>query len=93
MAFAQSGPGRPAADAEIKAKDLTILPNGAGLPKGHGAAKQGEVIFKDKCAVCHNEEGEGRENQYPTKYPMSLTRKTCLRSDCDASGSCCVWRW
>lgn len=33
VAFAQSGPGRPATDAEIKAKDLTILPSGAGLPK------------------------------------------------------------
>jgi cytochrome c len=65
VAFVQSGPGRPATDAEIKAKDLTIMPNGAGLPKGHGDAKQGQAIFKDKCEVCHNEKGEGRENQYP----------------------------
>lgn len=65
VAFAQSGPGRPATDAEIKDKDLTIMPNGAGLPKGHGDAKQGQAIFKDKCAVCHNDKGEGRENQYP----------------------------
>jgi S-disulfanyl-L-cysteine oxidoreductase SoxD len=65
VAFAQSGPGRPATEAEIKAQDLTILPNGTGLPKGRGDAKQGSAIFKDKCAVCHNEKGEGRENQYP----------------------------
>ncbi len=65
MAFAQSGPGRPATEAEIKAMDLTILPNGAGLPQGQGDAKQGQAIFKDKCAVCHNDKGEGRENQYP----------------------------
>ena len=43
-AFAQSGPGRPATDAEVKAKDLTIMPNGAGLPKGHGDAKQGQAL-------------------------------------------------
>ena len=66
IVLAQSEPGRPATDTDIKAKDLTVLPNGAGLPKGHGDAKQGSVIFKDKCAVCHNEQqGEGRENQYP----------------------------
>ncbi len=61
IAFAQ----RPATEAEIKAKDLTVLPNGAGLPKGHGDARQGKTIYKDKCEVCHNEKGEGRENQYP----------------------------
>ena len=33
--------------------------------RGRGDAKQGQTIFKDKCAVCHNEKGEGRENQYP----------------------------
>jgi cytochrome c len=65
MAFAQSGPGRPATEAEIKARDLTVLPTGAGLPKGRGDAKHGQAIFKEKCEVCHNEKGEGRENQYP----------------------------
>jgi len=65
MAFAQSGPGRLATEAEIKARDLTVLPNGAGLPQGRGDAKRGQAIFKEKCEVCHNEKGQGRENQYP----------------------------
>ncbi len=60
--FAQT-PGRPATDAEIKAKDLTILPN--GLPTGHGTAAQGKTIFDQKCKECHGEHGEGQPGKYP----------------------------
>jgi len=60
-----AGQGRPATEAEIKKADFTVLPNGAGLPAGRGTAKLGQAIFKDKCAACHNEKGEGKENQYP----------------------------
>jgi S-disulfanyl-L-cysteine oxidoreductase SoxD len=55
---------RNATEAEIKAKDLTVLPTGAGLPAGHGNAVRGKDLFKEKCAVCHNDHGEGREGQY-----------------------------
>ncbi|MEO8126931.1 MAG: cytochrome c, partial [Bryobacteraceae bacterium] len=42
--------GRPATEAEIKAKDLTILPTGAGLPVGKGDAARGKSVYKEKCA-------------------------------------------
>lgn len=58
-------PGRPATETEIKAKDLTVLPTGGGLPAGHGNAVRGKEVFKDKCAVCHNDNAEGRQGQYP----------------------------
>jgi cytochrome c len=64
VGFAQNL-GRPATEAEIKAKDITILPTGAGLPVGKGNAVQGKTVYKDKCAVCHNDNAEGREAQYP----------------------------
>jgi cytochrome c len=57
--------GRPATEAEIKAKDLTIMPNGAGLPAGRGDAVRGKTVYKEKCAVCHNDNAEGRQGQYP----------------------------
>ena len=57
--------GRPATDAEIKAKDLTVLPTGEGLPSGRGDARAGKLVFKEKCAVCHNDNAEGRQGQYP----------------------------
>ena len=57
--------GRPATEAEIKAKDLTVLPSGAGLPGGKGDAARGKTVYKEKCAVCHNDNAEGRPGQYP----------------------------
>ena len=57
--------GRPATEAEIKAKDLTVLPSGAGLPSGKGDAARGKSVYKEKCAVCHNDNAEGRSGQYP----------------------------
>jgi len=57
--------GKAATEAQIHAIDLTIFSGGTGLPVGKGTAAKGRDIFKDKCAVCHNDKGEGRENQYP----------------------------
>jgi S-disulfanyl-L-cysteine oxidoreductase SoxD len=51
--------GRPAHAQELKAWDISILPDGRGLPVGKGTAKKGEDIFVEKCAACHGEFGEG----------------------------------
>jgi S-disulfanyl-L-cysteine oxidoreductase SoxD len=59
------GQGRPAAAEEIRRLDITVFPDGRGLPVGKGTAAQGEAVYKEKCAVCHNDVGEGREKQYP----------------------------
>src|SRR3954451_17950409 len=56
---------RPATDTDIKAKDLTILPDGTGLPAGSGNAVRGKDVFKQKCADCHGENAEGKAGQYP----------------------------
>lgn len=57
--------GKPASDDKIKAVDITVFPDGRGLPAGSGTAAKGKGIFKEKCAVCHNDQGQGREGQYP----------------------------
>ena len=57
--------GKPATEAQISAVNLTVFPDGTGLPVGKGTAAKGRDLYKDKCAVCHNDKGEGRENQYP----------------------------
>ena len=59
------GQGRPATAEEIRRLDLTVFPDGLGLPVGKGTAARGETVYKEKCAVCHNDKGEGRENQWP----------------------------
>jgi cytochrome c len=66
IAYAQSARiGKPATEAQIKAIDITVLPNGAGLPPGKGTAVRGKDVYKEKCATCHNDKGEGRQGQYP----------------------------
>ena len=52
--------GRPATPNEIAGWDIDVAPDGAGLPPGHGDARQGEVIFAAKCASCHGAHGEGK---------------------------------
>jgi cytochrome c len=47
---------------DIAAWDISISPDGAGLPSGSGTAKQGEVIYATKCASCHGEKGAGNPN-------------------------------
>src|ERR1700730_8343228 len=59
------GMGRPASAEELKQRDITTLPNGAGLPDGKGTAAQGEAVYRDKCASCHGPNGEGNMPQGP----------------------------
>src|SRR2546427_6922508 len=54
--------GRPATPEEIKAVDLSIPPDGTGLPPGQGTARQGEPIFAARCTSCHGAKGEGATN-------------------------------
>jgi mono/diheme cytochrome c family protein len=60
-----SGLGRPASVDELKQRDITTLPSGAGLPDGKGTAAQGEPVYRDKCASCHGPNGEGNMPQGP----------------------------
>jgi S-disulfanyl-L-cysteine oxidoreductase SoxD len=54
--------GRPATAEEIAAWDISIGPDGAGLPAGSGTAKQGEAVYAAKCLACHGEKGAGKPN-------------------------------
>jgi cytochrome c len=54
--------GRPATVDEVAAWDISIGPDGAGLPPGSGTAKQGEAVYAAKCLACHGEKGGGKPN-------------------------------
>jgi len=59
-AFAESPDlGRPIDPADIAPWDISIMPDGTGLPPGGGTPAQGERIFAQKCAMCHGEGGKG----------------------------------
>jgi S-disulfanyl-L-cysteine oxidoreductase SoxD len=54
---ARFGIGRPATKAEIAAWDISIRPDGKGLPPGSGTAQDGKEIYAAKCAACHGRTG------------------------------------
>lgn len=57
-AFAETpGLGKPITEADIKAWNLDVLPDGTGLPAGSGTPAQGAPIYSQKCAACHGENG------------------------------------
>jgi S-disulfanyl-L-cysteine oxidoreductase SoxD len=63
-ALAQQGPklGKPISIEDLAPWDISIGPDGAGLPPGSGTVKQGEATFAAKCQACHNEKGAGTPN-------------------------------
>ncbi len=48
------------APADVAAWDISIDPDGAGLPAGSGNSKQGEAYYDAKCASCHGAKGAGK---------------------------------
>ncbi len=53
--------GRAATANEIARRDISIAPDGKGLPAGEGTAAEGAVIFENRCRECHGPEGEGAD--------------------------------
>ena len=51
--------GKPLDEAAIANWDISILPDGTGLPKGSGNSAQGAAIFAEKCSACHGDNARG----------------------------------
>jgi S-disulfanyl-L-cysteine oxidoreductase SoxD len=54
--------GKPLDPAELAAWDISILPDGTGLPAGSGTPAQGARVYAQKCLACHGENGKGGIN-------------------------------
>jgi cytochrome c len=52
--------GQPLALDQTAAIDISVLPNGDGLPNGRGTAREGAKVYATHCAACHGDQGEGR---------------------------------
>jgi len=52
------GVGRAPTPDEIAAWDLTIPPDGEGLPVGSGTPVLGKAIYMERCASCHGDDGK-----------------------------------
>ena len=51
--------GRSLTPDEISKLDLTVAPDGGGLPPGSGSVSQGAKVYADKCQSCHGPKGQG----------------------------------
>jgi mono/diheme cytochrome c family protein len=49
--------GRPPTEAELRAWDNVVGPDGKELPQGSGGAKEGAKVYADKCSFCHGQNG------------------------------------
>ena len=59
---ADAGPpklGKPISPADLAPWDISIMPDGTGLPAGSGTPAQGAPIFAQKCSACHGDNGKG----------------------------------
>jgi len=57
---------------EIAKWDISVFPDGEGLPKGEGNVAQGEKIYQQKCIACHGENGLGASADQLAGAQMSL---------------------
>ena len=54
--------GKVITPGEVAPWDISVSPDGAGLPPGSGTPKQGEAVYASKCLACHGEKGAGKPN-------------------------------
>jgi S-disulfanyl-L-cysteine oxidoreductase SoxD len=54
--------GQPATAAQVAGWDISIAPDGVGLPPGRGTSAQGAPVYEQKCQACHGARGEGQPN-------------------------------
>lgn len=59
---AHPGLGAPVSESSIRAADITVMPDGEGLPAGSGRAAQGRGVYLAHCAACHGPDGTGGPN-------------------------------
>ena len=64
------GLGKPIPSGEIAKWDISVFPDGEGLPTGEGTVAEGERIYRQHCVACHGEGGLG-----------ATARSTCRRTD------------
>src|SRR6266404_4281371 len=52
--------GQPITSADLAPWDISIAPDGVGLPPGSGTPAQGATVYAERgCALCHGEKGSG----------------------------------
>src|SRR5919109_2121293 len=72
--------GRPATPAEVAGWDISVGPDGAGLPPGGGTAVKVAAVYEQKCQACHGAKGAGQPNDRLVGGHGTLASKTPVRT-------------
>jgi len=72
--------GRVASPSEVAAWDVSVPPDGTGLPPGRGTSAQGAIVYEQKCQNCHGERGAGQPNDRLVGGHGTLASKTPIRT-------------
>jgi cytochrome c len=54
--------GQPITAEQAATWDISVLPDGTGLPPGSGNAVAGALVYEQKCQSCHAAKGAGQPN-------------------------------
>jgi S-disulfanyl-L-cysteine oxidoreductase SoxD len=65
--------GTPMTADDIAKWDVSIFPDGRGLPPGRGTASEGKAVYTQKCASCHGPRGVGGTAEELVSEPIPLT--------------------
>jgi S-disulfanyl-L-cysteine oxidoreductase SoxD len=78
LAADMPGLGKPVSEADLAQWDISVGPDGKGLPPGSGTSAQGAAIFAQKCEACHGKDGEGGSNAALANAPGKSERTMAL---------------
>ena len=72
--------GREATPAQIAAWDISVGPDGVGLPPGKGTPATGAIVYEQKCQTCHGAKGGGQPNDRLVGGQGTLASKAPVRT-------------
>jgi S-disulfanyl-L-cysteine oxidoreductase SoxD len=72
--------GKPATTAQIAGWDISVGPDGVGLPPGSGTAIKGVAVYEQKCQACHGAKGAGQPNDRLVGGQGTLASKAPVRT-------------
>src|SRR5512134_1659884 len=81
-AGAQAGPGlgEPISAEDLAPWDISIQPDGTGLPPGSGSVAQGAQVYATHCVACHGVGGAGQPNDRLVGGQGTLTELAQVRT-------------
>lgn len=81
-ALAQQGPGlgEPISAADLAPWDISVQPDGDGLPPGSGDAATGAELYAVHCVACHGAGGAGQPNDRLVGGQGTLTELQQVRT-------------